>query len=463
MEMNTIAAIATAMSPSGIGIVRISGGEAFTVIDRIYRSKDKKKRLSKEKTHTIHYGYIYDGDELIDEVMVAIMKAPHTYTAEDTVEIDCHGGVFVTKRVLETVIKYGAEIAEPGEFTKRAFLNGRIDLSKAEAVIDVINAKNDFALKNSLCQLNGVVIRKIKSLRDMVLDSIAFIEAALDDPEHISIEGYDEQLAKMLSPMIIDMGKLIEQSDNGRILSEGIKTVILGKPNAGKSSLMNALLGGDRAIVTEIAGTTRDTLEEQIRIGGIGFKLIDTAGIRATDDIVEKIGVNKAKEVAKDADLILYVVDSSVQLDDSDTEIMSFIKDKKAVIILNKNDLTQVVTSDMLYDILGADKNNIRVIQISAKEKNGLDILEESLKEMFLHGEVSFNDEVYLTNIRQRTLMQSALSDLERVKESINNHMPEDFFTIDLMSAYENLGKIIGESVEEDVVNRIFSKFCMGK
>lgn len=463
MEMNTIAAIATAMSPSGIGIVRISGGEAFTVIDRIYRSKDKKKRLSKEKTHTIHYGYIYDGDELIDEVMVAIMKAPHTYTAEDTVEIDCHGGVFVTKRVLETVIKYGAEIAEPGEFTKRAFLNGRIDLSKAEAVIDVINAKNDFALKNSLCQLNGVVIRKIKSLRDMVLDSIAFIEAALDDPEHISIEGYDEQLAKMLSPMIIDMGKLIEQSDNGRILSEGIKTVILGKPNAGKSSLMNALLGGDRAIVTEIAGTTRDTLEEQIRIGGIGFKLIDTAGIRTTDDIVEKIGVNKAKEVAKDADLILYVVDSSVQLDDSDTEIMSFIKDKKAVIILNKNDLTQVVTSDMLYDILGADKNNIRVIQISAKEKNGLDILEESLKEMFLHGEVSFNDEVYLTNIRQRTLMQSALSDLERVKESINNHMPEDFFTIDLMSAYENLGKIIGESVEEDVVNRIFSKFCMGK
>ncbi len=458
MKSDTIAAIATAMSPSGIGIIRLSGDEAFEIIDKIYRSKLNKKKISQCDSHTIHYGYIYDGDEMIDEVMVLLMKAPNTYTKEDTIEIDCHGGVFVMKRILETVIKYGARPAEPGEFTKRAFLNGRIDLTQAESVIDVINSKNSFALKSSLSQLKGAVLTDVKKIRGAILHEIAFIETALDDPEHISLEGYNEKLLFVVNHERKEIQRLLDSSDNGRILKEGINTVILGKPNAGKSSLLNVLVGEERAIVTDIAGTTRDVLEEQINLHGISLNIMDTAGIRDTEDVVEKIGVSKAKEYANKADFIIYVIDSSTVLDDSDFEIMEILKDKKAVVLLNKSDLDVVTTKEEVEKHL--DKT---IIAISAKENTGIAELEDKIKEMFFHGEVSFNDEVYITNIRQKNSLQDALDSLNLVMQSIEDDMPEDFYSIDLMSAYESLGKMIGESVEDDLVNEIFSKFCMGK
>ncbi len=458
MKSDTIAAIATAMSPSGIGIVRLSGEDAFSIIDKIYRSKSGKKKISDCDSHTIHYGYIYDGEEWIDEVMVLVMKAPNTYTKENTIEIDCHGGVYVMKKILETVIKYGARPAEPGEFTKRAFLNGRIDLTQAESVIDVINSKNAFALKSSLSQLKGAVLKDVKEIRAKILHEIAFIETALDDPEHISLEGYPQLLITVVDNQIEAVNRLLRSSDNGRILKEGINTVIVGKPNAGKSSLLNILVGEDRAIVTDIAGTTRDVLEEQINLHGISLNIMDTAGIRNTEDVVEKIGVNKAKEYANKADFIIYVIDSSTGLDENDFEIMEILKDKKAVVLLNKSDLDVVTPKEEVQKHL--DK---RIIPISAKENTGINELEETIKEMFFQGEVSFNDEVYITNIRQKNALQEALDSLHLVVQSIENDMPEDFFSIDLMNAYQALGRMIGEEVEDDLVNEIFSKFCMGK
>lgn len=458
MKSDTIAAIATAMTPSGIGIIRISGDDSIELIDKIYKSKSGKKLLSQCDSHTVHYGFIYDGDEKIDEVMVLIMRAPNTYTREDTIEIDCHGGVFVMKRILETVVKYGARPAEPGEFTKRAFLNGRIDLSQAESVIDVINSKNEFALKNSLSQLNGAVLDSIKQIREVLLHEIAFIESALDDPEHFSLDSYPQKLLLIVDNQIKSIDKLLKSSDNGRILKEGINTVIVGKPNAGKSSLLNILVGADRAIVTDIAGTTRDVLEEQINLDGITLNLVDTAGIRDTDDIVEKIGVDRAKQYADSADLIIYVIDSSTELDDNDFSIIDILKDKNAIVLLNKSDLSTITTEDIVKKYL--DKP---VIYISAKDRTGIDELESKISEMFLHGQVSFNDEVYITNIRHKNSLTEALNSLKLVVESINNDMPEDFYSIDLMNAYEELGLIIGEAVEDDLMQEIFSKFCMGK
>ena len=458
MKTDTIAAIATAMTPSGIGIVRISGEDALTIIQKIYRSPKNRKNLFECSSHTIHYGYIYDGDDMIDEVMVLLMKAPNTYTREDTVEIDCHGGVFVMKRILETVIKYGARPAEPGEFTKRAFLNGRIDLSQAESVIDVIQSKNEFALKSSLNQLKGAVLQNIKAIRGNIIHEIAYIESALDDPEHISLDGYGEALKGRITDISGEIQKLLDSADNGRILKEGISTVIVGKPNAGKSSLMNILVGEDRAIVTDIAGTTRDILEEQINLGGISLNIIDTAGIRNTSDVVEKIGVSKAKEYAAKADLTIYVIDSSTELDENDFEIMELLDEQHSIVLLNKSDLTPVTTEETVKKHL-----NAKVISISAKNHTGIQELEDTIKEMFFHGEVSLNDEVYITNIRQKTSLQEALDSLHLVMQSIEDGMPEDFYSIDLMNAYEELGKIIGEAVEDDLVNEIFSKFCMGK
>lgn len=459
MKMNTIAAIATAMSSSGIGIVRISGDEAFSVIDKIYRGKGKKPvRLSEAPSHTIHYGYIADGDEVIDEVLVMIMRGPKSFTAEDTVEIDCHGGVLITKKILETVLKYGARPAEPGEFTKRAFLNGRIDLAQAEAVIDVINSKNDYALKASVNQLDGSVSKAVRALREKIIYQIAFIESALDDPEHISLDGYSDTLMAEIGTMKEALEKLIRSSDNGRVMTEGIKTVIMGKPNAGKSSLMNVLVGEERAIVTAVAGTTRDTLEETIRLEDITLNVTDTAGIRDTDDIVEKIGVEKARNAAEGADLIIYVVDGSCPLDENDEEILEFIKDKKAVVLLNKSDLTMVIGVAALEA-----RTPHRVIAISAKERTGIEDLENEIKSMFYHGEIDFNDEVTITNVRHKNALEQAYRSLEMVQQSILNDMPEDFYSIDLMDAYEQLGLIIGEAVEDDLVNEIFSKFCMGK
>ena len=386
------------------------------------------------------------------------MRGPKSYTREDTVEIDCHGGVYVMKRILETVIKYGARPAEPGEFTKRAFMNGRIDLSQAESVIDVINSKNEFALKSSLSQLSGAVSEKVKEIRGTILHEIAFIESALDDPEHISLEGYPEELAEIVTETGRRIEKLLANSDNGKMLKEGISTVIVGKPNAGKSSLLNTLVGEEKAIVTDIAGTTRDVLEEQINLNGILLNVIDTAGIRDTEDIVEKIGVERAKKYLNDADLVIYVVDTSTALDENDYEIMELLQDRHAIVLLNKSDLTPVTTVEDIRKHL-----NKKMIAISAKEQTGIDELTESIKEMFFSGAVTFNDEVYITNIRHKTALQEASRSLQLVLQSIEDGMPEDFYSIDLMNAYEELGSIIGEAVEDDLVNEIFSKFCMGK
>lgn len=458
MTSDTIAAIATALTNSGIGIIRVSGNEAFDIVDRIFRPKNKRKKLKEEKTYTVHYGHIQDGDEIIDEVLAIKMRGPHSYTAEDTVEIDCHGGVLVMKKILETVIKYGARMAEPGEFTKRAFLNGRIDLSQAEAVIDVINSKNNYALKSSVSQLSGSMSKKVKELREKLLFEIAFIESALDDPEHISLDGYPEKLKVTVNDMQEELNRAISTFDSGRVLSEGIRTVILGKPNAGKSSLMNVLVGEERAIVTDIAGTTRDTLEENIRLHGISLNIVDTAGIRETEDVVEKIGVDKARANADDADLLIYVVDGSCPLDENDYQIMNLIEGRKSIVLLNKTDLEMVLTPEEIKEKTGKE-----VVAVSAKEQRGIDLLEEKIKELFLSGEIDFNDEVMITNVRHKTAMSEALKSLSLVKQSIEDQMPEDFYSIDLMNAYEQLGTIIGESLEDDLVNEIFNKFCMGK
>ena len=454
----TIAAISTAMSASGIGIVRISGEDVMEVISKIYRSKNGKKKIKEAPTHTIHYGHIYDGEELIDEVLVMIMKAPRTYTGEDTVEIDCHGGVYAVRRVLETVLKNGARIAEPGEFTKRAFLNGKLDLSQAEAVMDVIHAKNEYALKSSMKQLKGSVFRAVKQIRGHLIYEIAYIESALDDPEHISLEGYPQKLWEIVDNQCGEVRHLLKTASDGKIIQEGIKTVILGKPNAGKSSLLNLLVGENRAIVTDIAGTTRDTLEEYISLRGITLRMIDTAGIRETQDVVEQIGVGKAKETAKDADLILYVVDSSIPLDENDQEIISMLEGRKAIVIYNKTDLTPAVDIEVLKEQTGYE-----AVPISALEETGIRELEEKIEQMFYKGGISFDEEVYITNARHKEALEEALRSLELVKQSIKLEMPEDFFSIDLMNAYESLGRIVGESVGEDLVNEIFSKFCTGK
>ena len=456
-KTDTIAAISTAMTDAGISIVRISGEEAIAIADKIYKGK-KEKKISGQRTHTIHYGYIVDGEETIDEVLVMLMRGPHSYTGEDTVEINCHGGVYVTKRILETVIKYGARPAEPGEFTKRAFLNGKMDLSQAEAVIDVIHSQNEYALQSSVNQLRGSVQKVIQEIREKILYHTAFIETALDDPEHISVDGYGETLEKVVDELLTKIKQLIDTADDGRIMREGINTVIVGKPNAGKSSLLNVLLGEDRAIVTNIAGTTRDVLEEHIQLRGISLNIMDTAGIRNTEDVVEQIGVDKARSYAEEADLIIYVVDASVPLDDNDIEIIHMIQNKKAVILLNKTDLSTVINKNELIMWI-----NKPMIEISTKEGKGIHELEETLENMFYHGEISFNNEVYITNVRHKAALQDAYVSLGKVKESIENQMPEDFFTIDLMDAYESLGSITGETVGEDLVNEIFSKFCMGK
>ena len=458
VNTDTIAAIATAMGNSGIGIVRISGDEAVEIADRIFKLKGGKEKLADQKSHTIHYGFVCDGEEVIDEVLVMLMKGPRSFTAEDTVEIDCHGGMLVTRRILEAVLKAGARLADPGEFTKRAFVNGRNDLSQAESVIDVINAKNVYALKSSVGQLRGSVSKRIKDLREKIIFEIAFIESALDDPEHISLDGYGEKLMNIVEDMSLELCKLIKSSSNGRVVSEGVKTVILGKPNAGKSSLMNVLVGEDRAIVTDIAGTTRDILEEHIYLQGISLNVVDTAGIRDTDDVVEKIGVTRAMSAAEDADLIIYVVDGSRALDENDYQIMEFIKDRKAVVLLNKSDLEQVVSIDEIME-----KSGHAVIAISAKKESGIDKLEEEIKSLFYEGEIDFNDQVMITNVRHAQALREAYDSILMVKRSIEDEMPEDFYSIDLMNAYEKLGLIIGESVEDDLVNEIFSKFCMGK
>ena len=389
MIKETIAAIATGMSNSGIGIIRMSGPEAISIADGIFVSARKNFKLTEAATHTVHYGNIVYEDNIIDEVLIIIMKAPNSYTREDVVEIDCHGGVYVMKKILDILIKSGARTAEPGEFTKRAFLNGRIDLTQAEAVIDIINSKNKYALSNSVKLLNGKLSEQITEIRKDLINNIAYIEAALDDPEHISLDNYGDKLLITVDNYIDKVDNLIKTVDNGKIFTQGVKTVIIGKPNAGKSSILNILAGYDRAIVTDIAGTTRDTIEEQINLAGITLNLVDTAGIRNTKDIVEEIGVNKAKELVEEADLILYVVDSSTELDENDYNILNIIKNRKTVILLNKSDLDTVTDADSISKITDS-----KAISVSAKDNTGLDELSETIVKLFASGEIDYNDEV---------------------------------------------------------------------
>lgn len=454
-KTDTICAIASAMTNAGIGIIRVSGSDAIEKVDRIYKGKQK---LTVVESHTVQYGHIVYDDKVIDEVMVLVLKAPRTYTTEDTVEIDCHGGTLVMQEILKAVIAQGVRPAEPGEFTKRAFLNGRIDLSQAESVMDVISSNSNLALHNSINQLQGIFSDQIKDMRSKIIYEIAYIESALDDPEHIDITGYGEELLPKIQEIIDQISHLLATADNGSMLKEGIKTTIIGKPNAGKSSLLNLLARKDRAIVTDIAGTTRDTLEEQISLNGISLRIIDTAGIRHTEDVVEKIGVKKAYDTMENADLILYVVDASRPLDENDIAIMEKIKDLKVIVLLNKTDLDPVVDVDEIHKYLSQD-----ILPFSAKNGQGLDYLEKMITDMFFTGQIMDSNEVFLTNARHIAALSDANESLKHVVESISMDMPEDFLSIDLMDAYESLGIIIGESVEEDLVNEIFAKFCTGK
>lgn len=457
MKKETIAAISTGMTNAGIGIVRISGEDAFSAADRIFRGKEK---ISECKSHTIHYGYIVDGDITVDQVLVMVMKGPRTFTGEDTVEINCHGGTYVVTRVLDAVLRHGGvRPAQPGEFTKRAFLNGKMDLSQAEAVGDLISSSNDYALKNSVNQLKGNIRNKINDIRNEIIYQTAFIESALDDPEHYSFEGYNAKLRKNAEEIICELNKLINSYRNGKVFKEGIQTVIVGKPNAGKSSLLNVLAGHERAIVTEIEGTTRDVIEEQINLQGITLNVVDTAGIRQTDDKVEKIGVDKAVDYVENADLVIYVADSSRNLDENDEKILDMIYDKKKIVLLNKSDLEPVVTREMIEEKAG----DAPVIEVSAAEERGISELGDLIKDMFLKGDISFNEEIYITSARQKDALCRAVESMKKVIESIDNGMPEDFYSIDLMDAYEALGSITGEEVGDDLINEIFSRFCMGK
>ena len=455
---DTICAIATGMGNAGIGIIRISGSEAINIASKVFKPANDKKVVKTMKSYTAAFGGVYDGDNMIDEGILLLMKGPHTYTCEDVCELQCHGGVHVLKEVLEAVIKAGARIAEPGEFTKRAFLNGRIDMSQAESVMDIKKAKNDFAVKSSLVQLKGELKDRITEMRDTILYNTAFIESALDDPEHYSLEGYPQKLRFIVDNMVDNVDKLLATYDNGRVLKEGIKTVIAGKPNAGKSSLLNLLLGEDRAIVTEIEGTTRDTLEEVVNINGIILNIVDTAGIRSTDDVVEKIGVDKALKNVDNADLILYVVDGSKQLDDNDSQIISHIKGRNVITVINKSDLDVVVDKLLISEELPGD-----IIEISAKYGDGKEELYNILNDKFFSGQLQYNDELYITNSRHKDELIKTRESLSKVIESIDMGMEEDFFSIDLLDAYEHLGMILGETMRDDLADKIFAEFCMGK
>ena len=471
MYTKTIASIASGMG-GGIGVIRISGDDALTVAGKIFRKRSQidltsecekdgiqydDKYFWKKESHTIHYGFIVDNGKVIDEVMVLLMKKPNSYTREDVVEIDSHGGPFIVKKILETVLKNGAVLAEPGEFTKRAFLNGRIDLAQAEAVMKLISSENNYALDSALSQLEGNLSKYIENIRQDILHDTGYIEAALDDPEHYELGEFRFELKDRLQNDREKLNELIEHFDDGRMKSEGINTVIVGKPNAGKSSLMN-LLHEDRAIVTNVAGTTRDILEERVKLGDVILNLVDTAGIHETNDIVENIGVNKAIEYADKCDFIIYVVDSSERLDDADFKIIDILQQKKGVILMNKSDLNPVITVEDIQK-----KLNWECITFSNETKQGMKELENYVNNSFLDGNISFNNQVYLTGIRHKEAVISAIESINAVLQAIDDDMPEDFYTIDMMDAYKELGLINGETASEDLVNKIFKEFCMGK
>jgi tRNA modification GTPase len=468
---DTICAIATAMSDAGIGIIRVSGPDAISICNKIYVSAKKEHNLHDHRPNTITYGYIVDESKnhdlcVVDEVMISYMKAPHSYTREDVIEINSHGGMLVMNQILELLIKSGCRMAEPGEFTKRAFLNGRIDLTKAEAIMDVISAQNNFALESSRNQLQGKISEKVKEIRQKIIYQMAFIESALDDPENYDLTGFSDSLIKIINPIITEIDSLIATSDEGKIRKDGIKTVIIGKPNAGKSSLLNALTGDERAIVTDIAGTTRDIIEETVRLGDIILHLIDTAGIRNTEDIIEKIGVDKAKAMVNDAELVLYILDSTSEIDDEDKEIITLCRNKKTIVLLNKDDLSSdiKITEHIVRNLFSESENeSVPIIKTSMLKGNGIEDLKSAVNDLFLNGQLVPKQELYITNLRHKNLLQKTLNSLKLVIDSIEKGLSEDFYTVDLNDAYVSLGEIIGEEVGDDLVEEIFSKFCMGK
>ncbi|SDA77690.1 tRNA modification GTPase [Butyrivibrio sp. INlla18] len=466
LNNDTICAIATAMSDAGIGIIRVSGKDAVSICNEIYISGSNKHDLFDHEANTIKYGYICDGENIVDEVMISYMKAPHSYTKEDVIEINSHGGMLIMNQILQLLLDHGCRLAEPGEFTKRAFLNGRIDLTKAEAIMDIISAQNNFALESSRRQLQGKISNKIKEIRKKILYQMAFIESALDDPENYDLDGFPDRLKEIIKPIISDIDRLVSTADEGKIRKDGIKTVIVGKPNAGKSSLLNALTGDERAIVTDIAGTTRDIIEETVRLGDIVLHVIDTAGIRNTDDVIEKIGVDKAKSKVEEADLVLYIMDSTSDTDDEDKEIISLCKDKKTIVLLNKNDLSDdiKITEDIVRMLFSCSSDEyLPVISTSMLKGQGIDELKDAVSKLFLNGDIVPKQEIYITNLRHKDLLRQAYDSLNLVIDSIDKNLSEDFFTVDLTNAYASLGEIIGEEVGDDLVEEIFSKFCMGK
>jgi tRNA modification GTPase len=456
---DTIAAISTAPGIGGIGIIRISGDNAFEITERLFKGK---KNLKDMKSHTISYGKIIDpkSGDTVDEVLVSKMKKPNTFTREDVVEINCHGGTTVLRRILELVLGEGARLAEPGEFTKRAFLNGRIDLSQAEAVIDLINSKTDESSKAALNQLEGKLSDKIRKARTKLIELIAHIEVTVDYPEYDIEDVTGQQINNELKAIRQKLVKITEGFERGRIIREGINAVIIGKPNVGKSSLLNELTGKNKAIVTEIPGTTRDIIEEYISINGIPVKIIDTAGIRETEDTVEKIGVERAKNAIKTADLIIMMIDAAEGMREEDQKILSTLKDKKIILIINKIDLVDE-TGDL--PIPEGVKDNIRIVKTSLTHDIGIGELENEIKELFLKGEINPNAEVVVTNIRHKDLIDKAINSIDDARKAYESGMHLDFITIDLKNGAEYLGRITGESVSEDVINEIFRRFCVGK
>lgn len=455
---DVIAAISTPLGTGGIGIVRMSGAGCIEMSDAIFIGK---KKLSEKSSHTLAYGRITDGvgGEIIDEVLVSVMRAPHTYTKEDIVEINCHGGSLVTKRVLEAVLKTGARLAEPGEFTKRSFLNGRIDLTQAEAVIDLIHSKTELSRQAAVNQLEGRLKKAVREMREEILDMIAGIEAVIDYPDYdIEDETY-ATMEKGAQALLDRMNRLLATADRGKIIREGLQTVIIGKPNVGKSSLLNWLLEEDRAIVTDIPGTTRDTVEEYLNIDGIPIKIVDTAGIRETGDIVEKMGVEKSRAYAENADLVILMLDASRPLEAEDKEILSFVRNKKTIVLLNKTDLAAVLSAEEVKTYLPEGE----LLEISVKENRGFDALIDGLKALFLDGQDATAEDALLGNTRHKDALGRARDAMARCMETIATRMPEDFISMDLQDANRALGEITGDTSDEEIIDRIFTKFCLGK
>ncbi|MFL8952280.1 tRNA uridine-5-carboxymethylaminomethyl(34) synthesis GTPase MnmE [Helcococcus kunzii] len=458
MAEKTIAAISTATGEAGIGIVRMSGEKSFDIAKEVFRNF-KKEQVNKFENRKMNYGYIFNNEEMIDEVLMVYMKGPKTYTREDIVEIYCHGGYIAVKKVLDTLLKKGAYIAERGEFTKRAFLNGRLDLSQAEAVIDLIDAKTDKSYEASLLQLKGCVASKVKKIKEKMLDLMARVEFSINFMEDYEDDLPVEPIYEKSEVIVNELNTLINSANQGRIIKEGIKTAIIGKPNVGKSSLLNALLKENRAIVTDVAGTTRDTIEESIDLGGVSVNIIDTAGIRSTDDIVESIGVEKSLKITEESDLVIAIFDVSKPFDDEDEKIIELLNNKKSIILLNKHDLEVKADKTLIYEKF--DKNNI--IEMSIIEDKGIQELEDAILDMFFDGEIQVNNTIMITNIRHRDLLVKARDNIISAVEGIKMGMPLDATEIDFRNAYTQLGEITGETIEEDVLDKIFKDFCIGK